>query len=257
MKRTTVVLLAALALGACSKDAVSPSSDFSTLDDAANLAFSASFAADPGLNFLGAVNRLPDNLKLSTDQAAQIRALIDAFVETTQADHDALAAIEKQAKDAVTAGKSRDDVREILAQSKSIRERLEPAEQKLHAEIEAVLTADQKAWLQAHEPARCGVTLTDDQKNQMSSLIAAYQQANQADLAAIRTAFESAQAAHNNGETRDQVEAILNAVRPNMERVRSAAAALQAAIAALLTPDQLSSGCGLPRGPIEHLPRHK
>ena len=255
MRKTTVILLAALALGACNKDAVSPSNDVSaSLDDAANLAFSASFAADPSLNFLGAVNRLPDNLKLTAAQETQIKALMDAFVTATKADHDALAAIEKQAKDAAAAGKSKDDVRKLLEQGKPARDRLQAAEQKLHADIEAVLTADQKAWLQSHQPKRCGITLTDDQKNQISGLIAGYEQANKADLDAIKAAFDQARTAHQNGASKEDVQKILNSVKPNMERVRAAARTLEAAIAALLTPSQVLSGCGFPKGPIEHLP---
>lgn len=246
MRKATVVLLAAMALGACSKDSTAPTDLTGLFDEAATLGFSSAFAGDPAGNFLPPVNRLPENLKLTDAQGAQIKALLTAFEQSTKADRDALNAIMKQVKDAMMAKKSRAEIQALYDQAKPIRERLEAAEKKLHDDIWAVLTADQKAWLEANKPVNCASLLTDAQRNQISVLVAAFEQANKADLDAIQAALAQARTAQKSGATKDQIKAILDSVKPAMERVRLATVALQAAVAAVLTPDQLAAHCGWP-----------
>ena len=245
MKKFPLILLTALALGACSEDATSPVDMATSFGEAADLAFSASFMGEPGANFLPGLARLPDNLKLSSAQEAQIKALLDAFATATKADRDALAAIMKQAKDAIAAGKTRAEVRVILEQARPIRERLQTLETKLRADILAALTVEQKAWLEANHPKRCTVTLTVDQRNQISALVAAFALANKADLDAIKAALDSARAALRNGASKTEVHAILESARPAMERIHAAQLVLKAAIQAVLTPEQLAAGCAL------------
>jgi len=96
----------------------------------------------------------PDNLKLTDAQRAAIQALRDAFDAAHKADLDALKAIHHDARAAVQAGKSHDEVRAILEKARPILERLKGAFEALHAAIYAVLTADQKAWIEAHKPDR-------------------------------------------------------------------------------------------------------
>jgi Spy/CpxP family protein refolding chaperone len=149
-----------------------------------------------------------------------------------------------QAREAVQAGKSREEVRAILEQGIPIRQRLHAAETQLRSDILAVLTAEQRAWLEAHQPRPCtAAPLTDAQKAEISALVAAFEQANRADIEAIRAAFEQARTAHQNGASREEIHAILETVRPAMQRVRAAEVALAAAIAAVLTPEQRASGC--------------
>lgn len=249
MKRATVFLLTALTLGACSKDAVSPTDVTAELDDAAMLAYSASFIGDPGANFLPVLPALPDGLKLSAEQQTQIKALLDAFRQSTKADRDALAAIMKEARAAAAAGQTREQVRAILATGQPYRESLQAAEKKLHDDIWALLTTEQKAWLEAHRPGRCNAPpLTEDQKNQISALFATFAEENQADIAAIKAAHDQARLLIRAGATREEVHAVLEAVRPAMLRVRAAELELHAAIRALLTPEQLAARCGLAGG---------
>ena len=49
-------------------------------------------------------------------------------------------------------GESRDEVRAILETAKPILGRLAPKFDALHVAIEAVLTANQKAWIASHKP---------------------------------------------------------------------------------------------------------
>lgn len=241
MKKTGIFMLAALALGACGKDATSPSQALVGLDDVAEIAFAGSFVANPGDRLLPLVHRLPDDLKLTSAQETQIKALIAAFIESTRADHEALAAIMQQARAAAQAGASREEIHAILEQGLPIRQRLHAAETQLRADIYSVLTAEQKAWLAANQPGTCTASpLTEGQKTEIAALVAAFKQANQADLEAIRTAFEQARAAHRSGASAEEVRAILAPIAPALLRVRAAEIELAAAIAALLTPEQLA-----------------
>jgi Spy/CpxP family protein refolding chaperone len=236
-------LLSALTLAACNKDVTAPVDLNPTLDEAANLGFSASFAGDPSGNFLPPLYRLPDNLKLTNEQGAKIKALVAAFEAATKADHEALAAIDRAAKAARAAGKSEAEIKLILAAGDAIRQRLAAAEKKLHDDIFALLTAEQKAWLEANKPQPCtAAPLSDTQKSQISALIAAYEQANKADLDAIKAALQKAADAKRSGATDAAIKAILETVRAAQERVRKAETALQAAITAVLTPEQQKCG---------------
>ena len=94
----------------------------------------------------------PDSLKLTTAQLTQIRALRDAFYTNNKTDLDALHAIHAQAEAARKAGKTRDEVRAILATGKTIVDRLQPKFEALRVSSAAVLTSLQKAWIASHKP---------------------------------------------------------------------------------------------------------
>jgi Spy/CpxP family protein refolding chaperone len=250
MRKLLLTLVAAVALAACNDDSVGPADDGSLLllDDAAVLAFGAMDMAQPGSHYIARLHRLPDHLKLTTAQQSQIRALLQTFAEATTADREALMAIMQRARAAFQAGQSQDEVRAILAEGDAIRRRLHEAEQNLHSQIEAVLTAEQKAWLAANGPERCReFALTETQQTEITALIAAFNVTNQADIATVRQAFEAARAAHQNGASREAILAILQGASGAMQRLMVAQFQLQAAIQAVLTPQQRDSGCYGPR----------
>jgi Spy/CpxP family protein refolding chaperone len=250
MRKVLFTLLAAVTLTGCNDQSVGPADDGTLLllDDAAVLAYGAMDMAHPGSHYIARLHRLPDHLKLTAEQQSQIRALLQAFAETTKADREALAAIMQRARAAIHAGRSREEVRAILAEGDPIRRRLHEAEQNLHAQIAAVLTADQKAWLAANGPERCGeFALTEAQKTEITALISAFNQTNQADIETVRQAFEAARAAHQNGASPEAIRAILLAAAPAMQRLILAHAELETAIRAVLTPEQRASGCYRPR----------
>src|SRR5204862_454715 len=118
--------------------------------------------------------QFPDGLNLTTEQKAAIEALHAAFRTATQADMDALRAIEAQARAAKQAGKSNDDVHAILATGAPILARLNTAFAALQTAISAIYTAEQRAWIEAHRPRPCGPDgpprLTDAQKQQIHAL---------------------------------------------------------------------------------------
>jgi Spy/CpxP family protein refolding chaperone len=250
MRKMLFTLLAAMAVAACDNQSVGPTDDGSLLllDDAAVLAYGAMDMAHPGSHYIARLHRLPDRLKLTSEQQSQIRALLQTFAEATKTDREALAAIMQRAREAIHGGKSREEVRAILAEGDPIRRRLHEAEQNLHAQIDAVLTDEQKAWLAANGPARCReFALTEAQKTEITGLIAAFNEANQEDIETVRVAFEAARAAHQNGASRDEIRSILQPAAVAMQRLIHAHLQLGAAIQSVLTPEQRASGCYRPR----------
>ena len=95
----------------------------------------------------------PDSLKLTDAQKAAIQALVAAFTVANATDLAAMKAAHVQARDAHKAGASREAIRAILDAVKPSAERVRTAAEALHTAIGNVLTAAQKAWLEAHKPA--------------------------------------------------------------------------------------------------------
>ncbi len=248
MRKMLWMLMAVITFAACSEDTTAPNDDALLLEDAASLAFGAMDMAEPGSHFIARLNSLPDSLALSAAQREQIRTLITDYKTAIATDLRALAVIHQEARAAHQAGKTPAEIRAILARGDAIRARLHAAEAELHADLRAVLTPAQIAWLSSHHPNPCrDARLTEAQKTQITALIAAFETANQADLDAIKAVFEEARAAHQAGATRAQIAAILQKARAPMERVRAAQRQLDADIRALLTPIQLACFRGIRR----------
>ena len=252
MRRTGLIAAAVLSLAACS-DATSPSGPDLTLLEAGayGTALTALGGYDADLYQNRLANALPDELKLTAEQQAKIKALVEAFVQATRADREALGAIIREAHQAAQAGKSRSEIEAILAKGADIRRRLSAAEAKLKADIDAVLTAEQRAWIAAHSPRTCRADrfppLTDAQKAQIRALETTFQQNNKADLDLVRATFEEAHAAIQAGKSREEVAQILAKAAPAIIRLEVARQALRQQILAVLTPEQKASGC-LPLG---------
>ncbi|HEX6065543.1 MAG TPA: Spy/CpxP family protein refolding chaperone [Longimicrobiales bacterium] len=246
MRKMLWMLAAVVTLAACSEETTAPTDEVLLLEDAASLAYGAMDMADPGSRFIARLNSLPDSIKLSTAQIEQIRALVSAYKTSIADDLRALAAIHQEARAAHQAGKPPAEIRAILARGDAIRASLHAAEARLHANILALLTPAQIAWLRGHRPCS-DVRLTDEQKTQITALIAAFETAHEADLNAIKAVFEEARAARQAGATREQIGAILQKARAPMERVRAAQRQLDADIRALLTPAQLACFGGIRR----------
>jgi Spy/CpxP family protein refolding chaperone len=94
----------------------------------------------------------PDSLKLTAAQQTQIRALRSAFETANRVDILALKDIHERASAAKKADKPAADVRAILNLSKPILARMTARFQQLSADIAAVLTPAQKAWIAARKP---------------------------------------------------------------------------------------------------------
>lgn len=184
---------------------------------------------------------LPRELQLTAEQKAAIAALHEAFMKATAADVAALRAIEREAHDAKAAGKTREEIRAILARAIPIQERLQAAFAKLRADIWAVYTPEQRAWIESHKPRACGpgaVKLTEEQAKEIRALQERFMAAVKSDLELIRSIAEEARKARETGQSREEVAKILaRAVEPQ-QRVMDAERKLQEAILALLTPEQ-------------------
>ncbi len=245
---TAVVAIAALT--ACSTEPTSPA-DLGQLSEFSIGAFGTALTSaggyDADLYQLRLLNGFPDELKLTAEQQAKIKALVDAFQAATKADHEALNAVLREAGAAINAHKSRQEVKAILDRGMAIRIRLAAAEATLRSQIEAVLTAEQRAWLESHRPQRCDpskfIPLTDAQKEQMKALELAFETSNRSDLDAVKAALEQVKAAVSAGKSKAEIESILNGVKPAIERLEAARKALRAQLEAVLTPEQKASGC--------------
>lgn len=244
-RRIAFLTIAALSFAACSNETTAPATSDLSIDAGAfgtALIVVGGYEAD--LYQTRLANGLPDSLKLSSDQQTKIKVLIDAFQASTKGDRDALNAILSQAHSAFqgTSRSAADSVGKILARGIEIRARLAAAEVKLKSDIDAILTADQRAWIAAHEPKKCRpekfAPLSDAQKVQIKALEQAFQDNNKVDLQAVKAAFDSAQ-----GKSKADRDAIIAGVAPAIARLETARKALTAALGAVLTADQKSSGC--------------
>ena len=251
MRRIALIVAAAVLAACSSNESTSPSGDISQIAEfvigANGTALTSAGGYDADLFQLRLLNGLPDDLKLTPEQQAKIKALVDAFQAATKADRDALAGVLRDAMAAVAAHKSRDEVKAILDKGVAIRQRLAAAEAQLRSDIEAVLTPEQKAWLASHQPQRCDLSkfppLTDAQKAQMRALETAFQTANKADLDAVAAAMQQVRAAIAAGKSRDEIQAIFDSVKAATDRLIAARKALHDQLEAILTPEQKASGC--------------
>lgn len=264
----SALLVAALAVaGACGGDRTpapvepAPLADEALRADVTTVATAVGLLAAPAPAIDGvALERLPAELRLTDDQRARIDALLRAFTAATRADVDAVAAIVKRAEAAMRAGKSTAEVRAIMAESNAARARLDAAARTLQADLAAVLTREQRAWIEAQRAGRCergsAPSLTQEQIARIHALLEAFATAHQADLDALAAIAREVQAARQAGKSDAELRAILARATPIRDRLAAAEAKLRADVDAVLTPEQRASGCpialpapaGAPRG---------
>jgi Spy/CpxP family protein refolding chaperone len=158
--RIMVVLLVAGSVAACANEVTAPTvptpeNSFSATNDAPGAwAFGRHGFGMMGGGFMFA-RRLPANLALTGAQKTEIKALTTAYRSAHQQDLQSMAMVGKQMRAAQVAGQtmSVDQRRAMLAQTAPARQRLMAANKQLAADVQRVLTADQKAWLASHRPS--------------------------------------------------------------------------------------------------------
>lgn len=249
MRRIAILAVAALSLAACSKDSTGPGETSRLVADAGAfgtaLTVAGGYEADVYQTRLA--NGLPDDIALSSEQLAKIKALVSAFETSTKADREALGAILRDARQATEARKSREEVNAILARGADIRARLAAAEAKLKSDIDALLTAEQLAWIASHSPRNCRAdrfpALTDAQKAQIKAIEASFQDKNKADLEAVKQVMREVEAAIKAGKPRDEIARIVERAATAIARLVTARQSLREQILGVLTPEQKSSGC--------------
>jgi hypothetical protein len=108
-------------------------------------------------------------------------------------------------------------------------------------------SAEQKAWIEAHKPKVCDRNgppqLTEAQIAQIRALKQAFAEAVADELAAIKAAHQEARAAKQAGASAEELRAILEGVKDEMEAVRQAEIRLHDAIMDVLTPEQRANWC--------------
>ncbi|MBL8980768.1 MAG: hypothetical protein JNL26_01205 [Gemmatimonadetes bacterium] len=248
--RRFACLIALAALAACSSESTAPASTESLDDLAVDLVqqFDATNAAAMDRAGIGG-SEFPDSLKLTAEQKARIQALHDAYQVANQADLAALRAIELEVQAAIKAGKTREQVVAILAKAEPIRARLSASMAKLQADIWAVYTPAQQAWItsRGRGDASCSrdilKLLTPEQARQIAALKDAFAESVKGHLATIKAVGEEARAAAQAGATREQVNAILRKADAAMAAIQQAERRLAAAILDVLTREQKNNAC--------------
>jgi Spy/CpxP family protein refolding chaperone len=255
MRKIAFLSLVVATLVACSNDTTAPASSDQQVTDFSISAFGTVLTStggyDADLYELRLFHALPDDLKLTPDQEAKIKALVEAYKNDTKADNEALNAILKQAREAVTARKTGDEVKAILDKGAPIVATLAAAAADLKTNIDAILTAKQLAWLASHAPKKCEKgkfpPLTDAQKAQMKAFEEAFEQANKADVATVKAGMDQIKSAIAAGKGPADIQASLDGIKPALDRLATARKTLQSQLESVLTPDQKASGC-LPLG---------
>jgi Spy/CpxP family protein refolding chaperone len=245
-----LVLAASLSLVACGRDAATGPlrGDDEVVISLEGSILGLTGSADGALAVAGNIPELPSTLALTDDQRAQITSLVDAHQQSVQADRAALAAVERRAIAARRAGAPADEVNAIRAEGHAIRTRIEESARQLRGDILSVLTPAQRDHVVSRGGGgdrRCdgGDRLTPEQQAEIQALIADFRSANAADRAIIEQAMRDARAARAAGKSEAEVLAILQTARDAQARLQAAHADLQAAIRAILTSGQRTSGC--------------
>ena len=263
MMRKTFLAVAAfglIGLGACSTETVAPNdflAESDAIDQVADYEFSMAAVIDGA--GIGAA-RLPAELQLTAEQKAQIAALHDAFKAAHEDEIAALREIEQQMRQLRRSGGTREEIQALLAEAQEIRAGLADDFDALQEAIWAVYTAEQKAWIEAHKPKVCDRNgppqLTEAQIAEIRALKQAFAEAVADELAAIKAAHQEARAAKQAGASAEEIRAILESVKDEMEAVRQAEHRLHDAIMDVLTPEQRANWCIVrhrvapgPRGP--------
>lgn len=160
--RMVVLALVASSVAACANDVTSPRLQPSP---ETGVAVGDSVGRGPwgfgrrGMGFgpmMFASRRLPDNLKLTDAQRTQMKALMTSFRAAHKDDLNATSAAMKQAFAVRKSGTrlTPDQRTALFAQTAPARQRLMAADKELRAQVEQILTPDQKSWLASHRPTR-------------------------------------------------------------------------------------------------------
>ena len=249
MRKTflAVAVLGLIGLGACSTDPVAPNdflADADAIDLVPDYAISSAAVVDGG-GIGGA--RLPAELQLTADQKAEIAALHDAFMQENADEIAALREIEHQVRQLRRSGGSREEVQALMTEAHEIVQGLADDFAALQDAIWNVYTAEQKAWIEAHKPKVCDRNgppqLTAEQIAQIRALKQAFAESVADELAAIKAAHQQARAAKQAGASAEEIRAIMEGVKDEMEAVRQAEIRLHDAIMGVLTPEQRAKWC--------------
>lgn len=262
MRKTFLAVVACglFGLSACSTESVAPNgllADSDAIDQVADYEFSMAAVIDGA--GIGAA-RLPDELQLTADQKAEIAALHDAFKAAHADEIAALREIDQQLRQLRRSGGTREEIQALLAEAHEIRQGLSDDFAALQDAIWQIYTAEQKAWIEAHKPKVCDRNgppqLTEAQIAQIRALKQAFAESVADELVAIKAAHQEARAAKQAGASAEEIRAIMEGVKDEMEAIRQAEIRLHDAIMEVLTPEQRANWCIVrqrvapgPRGP--------
>ena len=199
----------------------------------------------PDIDAFAAVGRLPAALRRTAEQQERIRELTEAFVAATRADRTALESALRELRAPAPGQPPAQFELERLRRLGPMFERLGEAQRRYHTGVLAVLTPEQRAWLEAErarERARWQACqqnpLTDAQRERVAALTRGFDERTRADREALAPILRQAAEARRAGRTEAEVRAILEPARPIQQRLAAAQAQLRTDLLAILTPAQ-------------------
>lgn len=250
LTKMSLVVGGIIAIAACNSETTAPVQTPEQVQESQPIDLIGDFGATAASDIDGAGiggSSLPDSLKLTTEQKAKIEELHAAFRTARAADLAALEAIEKEARAARDAGKSKEEVKKILDKAIPIRARLMTAFLKLVADIKAVYTPAQLAWINAHPIKECGPNgrpeLNEAQIAAIRNLRKTFLETTNADREFVKKIAKEAEEARKAGKSSAEVKAILAKADPARVRIDAAESKLRQAILDLLTPKQRLEWC--------------
>lgn len=181
--------------------------------------------------------KFPDSIALTQAQLAQITALRTAASQANAADSVAMQAIMDKMIAARAANAPSGMIDSLFAAYEPVARRLREAAQKLDADILAVLTPAQRAWVAACDVPRA---LSVEQAQQIADLHEAFARETAADVAAIGAALlkiDSLRAKGSSPATEAQIKEILDQILPARTRLRDAQTVLEGKISAIVGPN--------------------
>lgn len=183
----------------------------------------------------------PERLALTQAQQVQIRALRYVFDQVTASEVSQIRSLIEQAAAATLAGRPAAEIEELLARIAVVAQRHVQATQRLAAEIDAILTPDQRQWLQEYQACLITSVLTDEKLEQVTAIKSHFEEIYADDLAATEAALRqvaalTADATLTAQERQERIAEILDSVRPELERLERGLIELERDLAAIVPP---------------------
>lgn len=164
LARVSLAALSIVALSGCELgptetqgDALETSDYALVLFGPAGVALETALGTQTALPYDGrteGLTRLPEALRLTPAQRDEIQALRTAFRAQHQGSLEALRSALERARAAREAGLPRDEIRTLMNEARPIARSLQASVMALHVAIQAVLTPEQRAWLEANRTRR-------------------------------------------------------------------------------------------------------
>lgn len=183
----------------------------------------------------------PQRLALTTLQREQIRLLRHVFDGLVASETATLRSLAEQAVAATAAGRPSTEIEELLARISVVSQRLFQSSQRFAASVLAVLTPDQRLWLEQYQGCLTSTVLTAEKLDRVTAIKTHFEGIYGDDLAATEDALRKVAAVSDDRSLTDQerqerIAEILESVRPERDRLARGLIELERDLAAVVPP---------------------